>query len=257
MRALQQIDVFHSEMKKNSKRIALCTTFSEIKNTVEKGKISAVLSIEGGEPLMGDLRILRTFYRLGVRSLGLTWFPRNRLADGSWEMSSKSGLTTFGAEVVEEMNKLGMIVDVSHINEPGFWNVMEVSKSPIIASHSNCKALCDHHRNLTDDQIRAIAEKKGVMGITYVDAFLDKQPEKVSIERVLDHIEHAVKLVGAEHVGLGSDYSGLRLGMKGLEDMTKVPDITKGLVSRGYSESDIENILGGSFLKVYKNVLTK
>ena len=172
-------------------------------------------------------------------------------------MRSNNGLSTFGAEVVEEINKLGMIVDVSHINERSFWDVMEISKCPVIASHSNCRTLCDHHRNLTDDQIRALADKKGVMGITYVSAFLDKQAENATINKVLDHIDHAVELVGAEHVRLGSDYSGLKSEIKGLEDITNVPQITKGLVSRGYSDREIENILGWSFLKVFKNVLIK
>jgi len=257
MRALQMVNVFFSELEKQSERITLCTNFSDITKAIEEGKLSAVLSIEGGEPLMGDVRMLRIFYMLGVRALGLTWYPRNKLADGSWELRSNSGLSTFGAEVVEEMNKLGMIVDVSHINERGFWDVIDISKSSIIASHSNCRALCDHHRNLTDDQIRAVADKEGAMGITYVSAFLDKRYEKATVERVLDHIDHAVELAGTDHVGLGSDYSGLRSGRKGLEDITQVPNITKGLVSRGYSDCEIEKIMGGSFLRIFKNVLIR
>ena len=264
-RTRQMIDVFDSDLEKQKDRIVLCTTFTEITKAVEEGKLSAVLSIEGGESLMGDLRMLRTFYNLGVRAFGLTHFPRNRLADGSAEAGSNSGLSTFGASVVEVMNGLGMVVDVSHINEKGFWDVMDVSKSPVIASHSNCKALCDHHRNLTDEQIGALADKDGVMGITYVGPFLEERHEGTpvdfrsasSVSRVLDHIDHAVELVGADHVGLGSDYMGLRpSSISGLEDISKVPNITKGLVSRGYADNEIRDVLGGSILRIFKEVLT-
>jgi membrane dipeptidase len=250
------IDVFQTEVEKNKERISICTTFSEIKRTLGQKRIAAVLSIEGGEPLEGDLGILRIFYRLGVRALGLTQLPRNQLADGSGEMGSKGGLTTFGRNVIEEMNRLNMIVDVSHLNEKGFWDALDASRATVIASHSNCKALCGHHRNLTDDQIRALAKKKGVMGITYVREFLDEKPDKASVQSVLDHIDHVVNLVGADYVGLGSDYMDMWTNeVKELEDITKVPNITKGLVARGYSEDDIEKILGRNFLRVFEEIL--
>jgi membrane dipeptidase len=255
-RAMQMIDVFQTEVEKNKERISICTTFSEIKRTLGQKRIAAVLSIEGGEPLEGDLGILRIFYRLGVRALGLTQLPRNQLADGSGEMGSKGGLTTFGRNVIEEMNRLNMIVDVSHLNEKGFWDALDASRATVIASHSNCKALCGHHRNLTDDQIRALAKKKGVMGITYVREFLDEKPDKASVQSVLDHIDHVVNLVGADYVGLGSDYMDMWTNeVKELEDITKVPNITKGLVARGYSEDDIEKILGKNFLRVFEEIL--
>lgn len=262
-RALQMIDVFNTEVERNRNRVALCTDYSEIVKCADDGTISAVLSIEGGEPLMGDLRMLRIFHTLGVRALGLTHFPRNRLADGSAEMRSNSGLSSFGVLVVEEMNRLGMIIDVSHINEKGFWDVIEVSKDPVLASHSNCKSLCDHHRNLSDEQVKALSEKGGVMGITYVAPFLEKAPggaddfrSPSSVSRILDHIDYAVKLVGSDHVGLGSDYMGRnQTRIKGLEDISKLPNVTRGLVSRGYSDSEIRKILGGNFLRVFERVL--
>jgi membrane dipeptidase len=260
-RLLQMLDTFHSEVEKNSDRIAIATTYSGVVDAVKSGKVAAVISVEGGEPLQGDIGVLRMLYRLGVRSLTLTHFPRNELADGSGA-DSGSHLTEFGAAVVEEMNRLGMIVDVSHINETGFWDVIEKTKSPVIASHSNCKALCGHHRNLTDEQIEALARKGGVMNLSFCEGFIKKgvgfgSPEslkKVTVEDWLDHLDHAVGLIGTDHVGLGSDLDG-GCGFPGLDDITKVPNITRGLVARGYSDEDIEKILGTNNLRVFKEVL--
>jgi membrane dipeptidase len=183
------------------------------------------------------------------------------LGDGSGA-DSGSHLSEFGKEVVEEMNRLGMIVDISHLNETGFWDVMELSEDPVLATHSNCKALCGHHRNLTDDQIKALAERGGVMNLSFCAGFIKDgigfgTPEtlkKVSIEDWLDHLDHAVGLVGTDHVGLGSDLDG-GCGFPGLDDVTKFPDLTRGMVSRGYSDADIEKILGTNDLRVFKKVL--
>jgi len=252
-RVLQLVDLLYSEFEKNSDRISVVRNYSEIANVVEKGKIAGLISIEGGEAIEGDLGVLRSLYRLGVRAMGLTWNQRNQLADGVWESRSKGGLTNLGVQVVEEMNRLGMVVDVSHLSEAGFYDVANTTKSPIVASHSNCKALCDHPRNLTDDQIRALAERGGVMGMNFAPMFVDK--EKATLERVLDHIDHVNKLVGPNHVGLGSDFDGIEKTPIGLEDVTKIPGITEGLLYRGYSEDDILKILGGNFLGVFKSVI--
>ena len=255
-RALLMLEKFNSEISRYREHVEPCVNYAEIEKAIRSGRIAAVLSIEGGESLMGDVGILRIFNRLGVRLLGLTQFPRNQLADGSGELRSQGGLSDFGAEVIKEMNRLNMLVDVSHINEKGFWDVLELSKTTVIASHSNCKALCEHHRNLSDDQIRAVAEKKGVIGITFVESFLKKKSESVSVKDVLDHIDHISKLIGPEYIGLGSDYMGLTSSrIMGLEDITKLSNITRGLVSRRYSEKDIDNILGGNFLRIFKKVL--
>lgn len=205
---------------------------------------------------MGDVGILRIFHTLGVRLLGLTQFPRNQLADGSGELHAKGGLTDFGVKIIKEMNRLNMLVDVSHINEKGFWDIIELSNTTVIASHSNCKTLCEHHRNLSDDQIKAIVEKKGVIGITFVESFLKKQSTNVSVNDILDHIDHISNLVGPEYIGIGSDYMGLASSrIKGLENIKNLSNITKGLVSRGYDDESIEKILGGNFLRVFKEVL--
>ena len=258
MRLLQMLDVFYSEVEKNSDRIALAKTHQEVIDAVRGGKIAAILSIEGGESLEGDIGVLRMLYKLGVRALTLTHFPRNELGDGSRD-DSGSHLTDFGVAVVEEMNRLGMIVDVSHLNEVGFWDVMEKTKSPVIASHSNCKALCEHHRNLMDEQIEALAKNGGVINLSYCANFIKQvvTPEdmkKVGVDDWLDHLDYVVDLVGPDHVGLGSDFDG-GCGFPGMDDITKMPNIARGLVARGYSDEDIEKILGGNNLRVFKEVL--
>jgi membrane dipeptidase len=261
LRLVQMLDAFQLEIEKNPDTIAIATSHREITETVKDGKIAAVITVEGGEPLEGKIESLRTIYRLGVRSLTLTHFPRNELGDGSGA-DSGSHLTGFGRQVVEEMNRLGMLVDISHLNETGFWDVMELTSAPALATHSNCKALCGHHRNLTDDQIKALAENGGVLNLSFCAGFIKDgigfDPEalkKVTIDDWLDHLDHAVDLVGTGHVGIGSDLDG-GCGFPGLDDVTRFTSLTQGMVSRGYSDQDIEKILGGNDLRVFKKVLT-
>ena len=260
LRLVQMLDAFQSEVEKNKDTIAVATSYDEIIKTVKGGKIAAVIAVEGGEPLEGKIESLRTIYRLGVRSLTLTHFPRNELGDGSGA-DSGSHLTDFGREVVGEMNRLGMIADISHLNETGFWDVMEITSDPVLATHSNCKALCSHHRNLTDDQIKALAETGGVINLSFCGGFIKdgvgfdaEAVKKVTIEDWLDHLDHAVGLVGADHVGIGSDLDG-GCGFPGLDNVTRFPSLTEGMVSRGYSDQDIEKILGANDLRVFKQVL--
>lgn len=255
------LDKFNRELEENREKIALATNHKEVMEAVSEGKIAALISVEGGEPLEGKIETLRTIYRLGVRSLTLTHFPRNKLGDGSGD-DSGSHLTDFGKDVVEEMNRLGMIIDISHLNETGFCDVVEISKDPLLATHSNCKALCNHHRNLTDEQIKALAEKDGVLNLSFCAGFIKEgigfeDPEeikKVGVEDWLDHLDHAVDLVGTSHVGIGSDLDG-GCGFPGLDDITKFPNLTQVMLSRGYSDRDIEKILGGNNLRVFKKVL--
>jgi membrane dipeptidase len=252
-----------------SNNLELITHSNEIVKNHEK-KVSIIIGFEGGEALWQDLRILNVFYKLGLRRLTLTWNNRNAIADGVRWQTSKGGLTEFGHDVVNECNRLGILVDVSHITDRGFWDTIEASKDPIIASHSNCRELCGSLRNLTDDMIKALAEKNGVIGVNYVPFFLsdidyakvnagdEKEMAKinaVTVERVVDHIDHMVNIIGnTNHVGLGSDFDGVPSIAKGLEDASKVPNLTKSLVGRGYSDQDIEKILGMNFLRVIKQV---
>jgi len=251
--ALQLIDVFYRECEKNADRIVPVFSYEEIIAANRDEKIAALLSVEGGEALEGKMGVLRMLYRLGVRMMSLTWNWRNELADGVGEEGTTGGLSNLGVRVVEEMNRLGMIIDVSHLSDAGFWSLMNITKGPVMASHSNCRALCNHRRNLTDDQIRAIAEKGGVIGVTFPANFI--HAEKATVERLVDHVDHIVKLVGADHVGLGSDFDGTTKVPEGLEDVTRMPNITKALVARGYPEEDIRKILGENHLRVFKEIL--
>lgn len=252
-RAMQLFDAFFTELEANSDRMLMATTVDDIMKAKEQGKVAAVLAIEGGEALEGDLGVLRMFHRLGVRSIGLTWNQRNDIADGVGDARSKGGLSEFGAAVVQEMNRLGILVDVSHLSDPGFWDVIEISTQPIIASHSNARAVCNHRRNLTDEQIKALAKNGGVMGMNFAAAFV-KEDGKPTIDDLLDHIDHIVQLVGPEHVGLGSDFDGIGATPEGLTDVTKMPLITEGLCRRGYSDEHIRLILGGNYFRVFRQV---
>ena len=252
-RTLQLISRFHKEIRANPDTIELALTYKEIESILAKDKIAAILSIEGGEAISGDLEVLYALYHLGVRAIGLTWNERNDIAEGVGEKHANGGLTTFGRQVVTEMNRLGMVVDVSHMTERSFWDVIEVSQKPVIASHSNAYAQCAHLRNLKDDQIKALAEIGGVMGMNFAPPFID--PEHADIARLVDHIDHIVNLVGTDHVGLGSDFDGIPSTPCGLEDVSTLPRITQVLMDRGYGDSDIIKILGGNFMRVLHTVL--
>ncbi|MCL4425648.1 MAG: dipeptidase [Firmicutes bacterium] len=254
-RAIQLFDVFFEQIREAPQAITPATNMAEIKTAVAAGQVAAILAVEGGEAIQGDLGVLRMLYRLGVRSLGLTWNQRNDIADGVGEARTRGGLTEFGVKVVQEMNRLGLLVDVAHLSEAGFWDVCDVSEKPFVASHANSYALCPHRRNLKDEQIQALAEKGGVMGITFAAGFVDEEEKKATLARVLDHVEHVVSLVGPDHVGLGSDFDGTRKVAAGLEDVTRLPAITEGLWKRGFGEEDVRKILGGNFLRVLEEVM--
>ena len=254
-RTLQLIDCFYREIEKNQDDISLVTNYNQIEEANRAGKIAAILSIEGGEALEGDLGVLRVLYRLGVRLLTLTWNQRNQIADGIGESRTGSGLTEFGLKVIDEMNDLRMLIDVSHLSETGFWDVIKRSKAPIVASHSNCYALCPHPRNLKDEQIKALADKGGVIGITFVPNFLTQEKRKTTVKDVVKHIDYLVEKVGVDYVGLGSDFDGTGGLPLGLEGADKISNITEELLNRGYKGREIEKILGGNFLRVFKEVV--
>ncbi|MGB9802877.1 dipeptidase [Desulfofundulus sp.] len=252
-RALELFDRFYAEMEANRKELMLVTCFDDIAAARDSGKIGVLLAIEGGEALGGRLEVLRMFYRLGVRSLTLTWNGRNELADGVAEEGTRGGLTVFGREVVREMNRLGMLVDVSHLSEAGFWDVLEVSTAPVIASHSNTRHVCNHRRNLSDDQIRALAARGGVIGLCFCPEFV--HPSEPSLDKLLDHVDHMVALGGVNCVGIGSDFDGIKNVTPGLEDISCLPSLTRALWQRGYRDEEISAILGGNFLRVFQQVL--
>lgn len=254
-RSLELIDCLFSEIEKNQDKISLVTNYNQIKKVNRAGKIAAILSIEGGEALEGNLAVLRTLYKLGVRLLTLTWNQRNQIADGIGESRTGGGLTEFGLKVITEMNRLGILIDVSHLSEAGFWDVIKRSEAPIVASHSNCYTLCPHLRNLRDNQIKALADKRGVIGITFVPKFLTQENRKPTIEDIIKHIDYLVEKVGVNYVGLGSDFDGTKNLPLGLEGAHKIPNITATLINHGYRERDIKKILGENFLRVFKEVV--
>jgi membrane dipeptidase len=252
--AIEILENFISQTEKYNAHINICRSYSEIIETLNQDKIAGLISIENGGALQGSLSALRIFYRLGVRSICLVWNNRNEIADGVGDLSSGGGLTDFGRKVVKKMNDLGMIVDVSHMTEKGFWDVIEVSRSPIIASHSNSKAICNHNRNLTDQQIMAVKSNNGVIGINLYPYFLNESGN-ASIDDVIKHIEHISSLAGPEIVGLGADFDGIEKtpeGIKGVEDIHK---IFERLGQLNYTDEFIEGFAGKNFLRVVKEVL--
>jgi membrane dipeptidase len=295
VKALDQIDLVRENVKKYPNDIVLARTAEDVRRAHAQGKIAALIGVEGGHMMGNDLHVLRVFADLGVRYMTLTHFYNDEWADSSTAKPEHNGLTDFGKDVVREMNRQGILVDISHVSDKTFYDALAISKAPLIASHSSCRALCNHVRDMTDDMIKALAAKGGVIQINYERSFIDQaykdaeekvsgnvvamfdafkkecndddsciskklneQQEKltaegklphVSWERIVDHIDHAVKLVGADHVGLGSDFDGATMP-EGMEDCSKLPKITEALLRKGYSEEDIRKILGGNTLRI-------
>ncbi|MFV9509772.1 dipeptidase [Tepidibacillus sp. LV47] len=249
--AIQSIDDFYQMIIRQKNHLKLATTYQEIETFIGQGKKVALLSIEGAEVIEGDLAKLRTFYRLGVRAMGLTWNQANEVADGVMEQRG-GGLTSFGQEVVKEMNRLGMMIDVSHLSERGFWDVIERSEKPILASHSNTKKVCNHPRNLTDGQIKAIIKQGGMIGVTFVREFTSTKKEP-TIDDLLLHIDHIATLGGIEQIGLGSDFDGA-IPIKGLENAGKLDNLVNALLKH-FDQKHVEGILKENWLRYYKKVL--
>lgn len=256
-RVLELLDAFYSLLDE-TEEFKLALSARDIETAKARGHIAALLSIEGGEAIEGSLSALRSLYRLGVRAMGLTWNQRNDIADGVGEKSAGSGLTDFGIKVVKEMERLGMLVDVSHLSDSSFWAVDRIAERPYIASHSNARALASHPRCLTDQQIEAIAKKGGVIGVVFAPGFVDDDPSKVSLSRLCDHIDHIKKIAGIDHVGLGSDFDGYGVHPGSpvvLNDVSELPKLTEELLARGYTESEIRKVLGENWLRVFREVL--
>ena len=294
-KALDQIDAVHENVRKNAKDMVFCRTAEEVRRAHAQGKIAALMGVEGGHMIGNDIRVLRMFGDLGVRYMTLSHFYNDEWADSSTDKPAHNGLTDFGKDIVREMNRQGIMVDISHVSDKTFYDALEVSKAPLIASHSSCRALCNHPRDMSDDMIKALAAKGGVIQINYERSFIDqaykdasdklsggvvaalekitkecagdqtcvsqKQRElqtqmeasgalpRVSWERIIEHIDHVVKLVGPDYVGLGSDFDGATMP-DGMEDCSKLPKITEALMRKGYKDEDIRKIFGGNLLRV-------
>jgi len=297
--ALDQIDAVRETVRKHPNDLVLATSADDVRAAHQQGKIAALMGVEGGHMMGNDLAVLRTFAALGVRYMTLTHMENNEWADSSTAKPEHNGLTDFGKDVVHEMNRLGIIVDISHVSDKTFYDALAVSKTPIFASHSSCRSICNAARNMTDDMMRELSKHGGVIQINYHVGFLSQEfrdfenahPEvekeineevkkrcgdneacklsmgdqvvrdfmesgklpKVNWTLIVDHIDHAVKVAGVDHVGLGSDFDGAVMPI-GMQDVTHLPQITDALLKKGYSEADIRKILGENTLRVLTEV---
>ena len=233
----------------------LVRSVGDMEKTLKEGRKALWLGLEGGEPIGESLDLLEVFHRLGLRVLTLTWSLRNAIGDGVFERTG-GGLTNFGVEVVGKAEELGIIVDLSHINEVGFWDALDVTSFPVIASHSNARALCDHPRNLTDDQILAIAERDGVIGAVAIPGFVGENP---TLERYIEHITYMVDLAGYRHVGLGFDFVYYLPGwsgrsIEGFENESRIPALLERL-RENLSVKEVEAIAFKNLERVFKRVV--
>ncbi len=240
---------------KRNPMASLAHSADDVLKAKAQGRLAAFLAIEGGEAIGESLDELRAFYARGVRLMTLTWNRRNAIARGVGD-PGQGGLTEFGRKVVAEMERLGMIVDVSHLSDEALDDVLSLATRPLVASHSNAKALLAHRRNLSDDQLKRIAATGGLVGLTFAGVFIDADPARVTLERALDHLDRLVEAAGVDHVGLGTDFDGFTApyGMV-MKDCTGLPLLTEGLLRRGYAEADIRKIMGTNWLRVIRDVI--
>ena len=298
-KALKQIDAVRETVRKHPNELVLATTADDVRAAKQQNKIAALMGVEGGHMIGNDLSVLRTFAALGVRYMTLTHMENNEWADSSTAKPEHNGLTDFGKDVVREMNRLGIIVDISHVSDKTFHDVLATTRAPVFASHSSCRSLCNAARNMNDEMIGDLAKNGGVIQINYHVGFLSQEfrdyeaahPDaekeineevkkrcgdnescksvagdqvvrdfmeagklpRVDWNLIVEHIDHAVKIAGSDHVGLGSDFDGAVMPV-GMQDVTHVPQITDALLKKGYTESDIRKILGENTLRVLSEV---
>lgn len=294
--AYRLIDLIKSEVQHRPDRLRFCTDSSEIRNTKRDGRIAIMIGVEGGHAIEDSLDILRDLYARGSRYMTLTHVNTNNWCDSSGDVARHGGLTDFGREVVHTMNDLGMIVDISHVSDKAFYHAIETTRVPIVATHSSCRALCRHPRNMTDDMLRTLAGNGGICMINFFSAFVNdtvaqvimhaqKRPTRghteggteelpndamdwdsylkwfnalgcprATLDDVIAHVLHAVNVAGVDHVGIGSDFDGVPALPDGLQTAAALPAVTSRLLDRGLSETDVEKILGGNFLRVFSAI---
>ena len=261
-RAAAGIEVIRQFVARHPDQLLAGTVAGDVRRAKASGRIAVFIGVEGGHAIEASLDRLRALHALGARYLTLTWNNGNAWAGSSVGVGGTrtEGLTAFGREVIAEMNRLGMLVDVSHVSDATFADVLEVSAAPVIASHSNAKALHAHRRNLTDDQLRGIAASGGVVNVNFFSRFLDptfreEAPTVIALSVLIDHIAHIAAVAGIAHVGLGSDFDGMSAVPEGLDDVSAIPRIADALLGRGYSDDDVARVLGGNMLRVMEQVL--
>ncbi|MDQ5846218.1 MAG: membrane dipeptidase, partial [Acidobacteriota bacterium] len=292
-RALDMIDYTYRAVEKYPNDFMMSYSVADIRKAKKQKKIAALMGIEGGHAIEDSLMALRDFYRLGIRYMTLTHNNTNNWADACCDTAKHNGLSDFGKDVVHEMNRIGMLIDVSHVSDKTMSDVLDVSKAPVIASHSSARALADRPRNIPDDLLRRFAKNGGVVMVNFYPGFIDQKvveasrvrdarlkpqtdalkerykndPKKLEEETnkllaenplpatplsvLVDHFDHIVKIAGIDHVGIGSDFDGIPSLPVGMEDISKLPNLTYELLKRGYSEKDVRKILGENFLRAF------
>ena len=303
-RTLALVDGVLEQVRKHSGKVALCRSANEILAAHRQGKFAALMGIEGGHSIENNLGLLRSYYRLGVRYMTLTWSNSNEWADSSGDLNDPrvphhNGLTSFGKLVVREMNRRGMMVDVSHVSDKTFWDTLDISRAPIIASHSSARALTQAPRNLTDEMLRALAGKEGVAMVNFFPAFIDEnwrndwnaqRPERriahekaaapykdrdeavpfavsdkidrefaakigrAPFSSLIDHFDHMIQVAGIDHVGIGTDFDGIPVLPEGIDSAADLPKISAALMARGYTAGDMNKLLSGNLLRVFRAV---
>lgn len=259
---LNHIDLLYRELEKNKDDIGIVYSYDDIIRNQNENKISALLSIEEGGACKGDLALLRNFYRLGVRMMTLTWNYENELSypNGYFydeESKLRRGLKEKGFEFISEMERLGMIIDVSHLSDDGIYDVYNNTKNPFIASHSNARSICSHQRNLTDDMIKKIGERGGIIGVNFYSSFLknDSKMNDISkIEDIVNHMRYIANVGGIDTVAIGSDFDGIDCGLE-FKDASNMQLIAKYMINNGFSEEEIEKVFYKNALRLFKEVL--
>jgi membrane dipeptidase len=297
--AMREMDTLDAVAARNPDKMVVAKNWAQIQKALKEGKLVAQYGVEGGHMIEDDINKLDTFYKRGVRYMTLTWnnspsWASSHTDEKNAKYTGPRGLTSFGKQIIQRMNQLGMIVDISHVGEATFWDAIKTTTKPVIASHSNAYTICPVTRNLKDDQIKAVGKNGGVIHLNFFSAFVDStfqaknmafrrkhkteldallatgiqqeyaqstlaekykeetDANKPDIEALMKHLDHIVKLIGVDHVGLGSDFDGIDSAPKQLKTVVDYPEFTKALIKRGYSDTDIEKILGGNFLRVYR-----
>jgi membrane dipeptidase len=297
--AMREMDTLYAVAARNPDKIVVAKTWKDIQKTLKENKIVAQFGVEGGHMIEDHIDRLDTFYKRGVRYMTLTWnnspsWASSHADEKDPTYTGPKGLTSFGKEIIARMNKLGIIVDISHVGEATFWDAIKTTTKPVIASHSNAYSICPVTRNLKDDQILAVGKNGGVIHLNFYSAFVDSnynkkdaqfrikhktemdsllktgiqkeyaqsmlaekyaaesEANKPDIEMLMKHFDHIVKLIGVDHVGIGSDFDGIESAPKQLRTVLDYPKFTQALIARGYNNKDIEKVLGGNFLRVYR-----
>lgn len=297
--AMREMDTLDAVAARNPDKMVVAKNWAQIQKALKEGKLVAQYGVEGGHMIEDDINKLDTFYKRGVRYMTLTWnnspsWASSHTDEKNAKYTGPRGLTSFGKQIIQRMNQLGMIVDISHVGEATFWDAIKTTTKPVIASHSNAYSICPVTRNLKDDQIKAVGKNGGVIHLNFFSAFVDStfqakntafrkkhkaeldallatgiqqeyaqstlaekykeetDANKPDIEALMKHLDHIVKLIGVDHVGLGSDFDGIDSAPKQLKTVVDYPEFTKALIKRGYNDTDIAKILGGNFLRVYR-----